>query len=179
MRATGKFLAYILRHNPSAVNISLDEYGWANVAKLIKGVCSTGRQLDLTTLENIVATDGKQRFAFNDDHSKIRANQGHSLSVDAQMAECRPPTVLYHGTAEKYLDGIKANGIEKRTRNYVHLSKDIVTAVKVGSRHGNAVVLVINTQQMYLDGYKFLLSANGVWQTECVPFRYVIEIIGS
>lgn len=176
MKYTGKFLAYILRHNASAANIKLDENGWADVNELIAGVCATGRHLDFASLENIVAKDGKQRFSFNSDRTKIRANQGHSVAVNVQMKECPPPTVLYHGTATKYLDSIRENGISKQKRNYVHLSKDTETAFKVGARHGEVAILVIDTQQMYLDGYKFLLSENGVWQTDHVPFKYVIEI---
>ena len=175
MNNTAKFLAYVLRHKPSAANVTPDEHGWVGVSALIDGVCATGRRLNAATLAEIVATDGKQRFSFNDDGTKIRANQGHSFPVDVQMTECEPPALLYHGTATKYLDGIKARGICKQTRNFVHLSKDVATAIKVGARHGEAVVLVIDARQMYLDGYKFLLSANGVWQTECVPYRYVVE----
>lgn len=115
MENTGKFLSYVLRHNPSAANVTLDEYGWTSVNELIKGVCATNRRLDLTTLKEIVATDSKQRFAFNDDYTKIRANQGHSVAVDVEMTKREPPEVLYHGTAEKYLDSIKAIGIQKRT----------------------------------------------------------------
>ena len=172
-KLTGKFLAYILRHNPSAVGIELDKNGWADVEDLLDCVQRTGRVLDFALLEEIVATDDKGRFSFNEDKSKIRANQGHSIDVDLQLEEKLPPAVLYHGTAEKYLDGIKQNGIEKRTRNFVHLSPDEQTAVKVGSRHGKPAVLKIDTAGMYDDGFKFYLSENGVWLTQFVPFKYV------
>ena len=125
-------------------------------------------------MENIVSTDEKQRFSFNENHTKIRANQGHSIDVKIPMKEIEPPAVLYHGTAEKYLESIRAQGILKRTRNYVHLSMDFETARMVGSRHGIPVVLQIDTRQMYHDGYKFFVSENGVWQTEHIPFRYII-----
>ena len=177
MKVNGKYLAYILRHNPSAAGLTLDERGYADVAGLIEGISKTGRCIDLAVLEEIVASDNKQRFAFNDDHTKIRANQGHSINVDVEMQELTPPPVLYHGTAEKYLDSIKELGLQKRSRNYVHLSADYDTAVKVGARHGKAVVLKIDAEKMYNDGYKFLLSANGVWQTDYVPYRYVTEIV--
>lgn len=177
MRIINKFIAYILRHNPSAAGLELDEHGWADVSALIEGVCKTGRFLDLQTLEEIVKTDNKQRFAFNDDRTKIRANQGHSVDVDVGMAVCAPPDILYHGTAEKYIESIRTCGILKKNRNYVHLSKDVERAIKVGSRHGKAVALKIDARQMYADGYIFRLSANGVWQTEQVPYQYVIEEI--
>ena len=177
MRNTGKFIAYVLRHKPSAAYIGLDENGWADVDALIDGVCKTGRMLDLHMLEEIVETDGKRRFDFNSNHTKIRANQGHSIKVNVEMQSLAPPDVLYHGTAEKNLESIKKEGILKKSRNYVHLSKDIETAIKVGSRHGNPIVLKIDCRRMYADGFEFLLSTNGIWQTKQVPFNYVTEII--
>ena len=177
MNNNGKFIAYILRHNPSAAGIELDAHGWADVNALIEGVCKTGRSLDRQTLDKIVETDNKHRFDFNGDRTKIRANQGHSFEVDVQMEELAPPDILYHGTAEKYVESIRAHGIDRKNRNYVHLSKDVQTAIKVGSRHGKAVVLKIDAKRMHGDGYVFLLSANGVWQTEHVPYGYVTEEI--
>ena len=177
MKTTSKFIAYVLRHNPSVVGIELDEHGWADVNALIDDVCKTGRFLNIQTIEEIVQNDNKHRFSFNDDRTKIRANQGHSIDVDVEMKACPPPDILYHGTAEKYIESIRKNGILKKSRNYVHLSKDVDTAIKVGARHGKAIVLKIDARQMYADGYIFLLSANGVWQTEQVPFKYVTEEI--
>ena len=177
MKATGKFIACILRHKPSAAFIELDEHGWADVNELIEGVCKSGRQIDIQTLDEIVKSDSKHRFDFNESHTKIRANQGHSIKVDVEMQVLKPPETLFHGTAEKYIESIKRDGILKRSRNYVHLSKDVETAIEVGSRHGKVVVLKIDTGRMYADGFEFLISANGIWQTKQVPFKYVTEII--
>ena len=177
MKKTSKYIAYLLRHNPSAAELPMDENGWVEVRMLIEGVCKTGRQLDIETLTEIVETDEKQRFSFNEDGSKIRANQGHSLRVDVEMKELAPPAVLYHGTAEKYLASIREKGILKQTRNYVHLSKNPETAQRVGKRHGTSVVLQVDAQKMHKDGYRFFLSANGVWQIEHVPYCYVTEEI--
>ena len=176
MKNTGKFIAYVLRHNPSAAGLVLDGRGWADVDALIAGVRGTGRELDKQTLEEAVKGDDKGRFSFNGDCTKIRANQGHSFKVDVEMEVLAPPDILYHGTAEKYIESIRREGILRRNRNYVHLSRDVETAIKVGSRHGRAVVLKIDTRQMYADGHIFLLSANGVWQTEHVPYSYVTEV---
>lgn len=176
LQRLSKFIAYILRHNPSAVGVALDRHGWANVEELLCGINKTGRKIDFGTLCGIVENDGKMRFSFNADKTKIRANQGHSIAVDAQMTESIPQGILYHGTAEKYMESILQFGLLKKTRNFVHLSKDEETAAKVGARHGKAVVLAIDTARMLADGYKFYLSANGVWQTECVPRGYIAEI---
>ena len=171
------FVALVLRHNPAAAGSALDKNGWADVNELINGINRTGRYIDFETLAEIVATDEKQRFAFNSEKSKIRASQGHSIDVDLELEETEPPKFLYHGTAEKYLESIKRQGIEKKTRNFVHLSPTEQTAIKVGSRHGSPVVLKIDAQRMAAEGYKFFISKNGVWLTDRVPFEYVIEII--
>lgn len=176
-KMTGKFLAYVLRHNPAAVGIELDNNGWANVDELLDGVQRSGRSINIALLEEIVATDDKCRYSFNEDKSKIRANQGHSVDVDLQFEEKTPPDILYHGTAEKYFESIKQNGIQKRTRQYVHLSLNVQTATSVGARHGKPVVLKIDAKGMVSDGCKFYLSENGVWLTDFVSFKYVTEII--
>lgn len=169
----GKYLSYILRHNPSAAYVELDENGYADVAGLIDGIKRAGRQTDVSDLERIVSDDGKHRFSFDEAHTKIRANYGHSVAVDLMMNEADPPPLLYHGTARKYLDGIAAEGIKKQARNYVHLSCDTETALSVGARHGEAIVLEIAAGKMHDDGYKFYLSESGVWLTEFVPREYV------
>lgn len=176
MRKLGIFIAYILRHKPAVIGLTLDGHGYADVDELIDGVRKAGRTIDRDILENLVETDEKMRFSFNADKSKIRANQGHSFPVDVEMDECAPPDVLYHGTAEKYIKSIRENGIIKKTRNFVHLSKDVETATAVGSRHGAPIVLIVDAKRMYADGYKFFISANGVWQTESVPLGYFAEI---
>ena len=172
---TSKYIAMILRHKPEEAGIVLDEHGWANVAELIAGVSRT-HPLDMALLETIVATDAKQRYSFNEDHTKIRANQGHSVPVDVELKQANPPAVLYHGTADKYIGAIRQQGLIPKTRLYVHLSKDTPTAVSVGKRHGNPVVLSVDAKAMSKDGYEFLLSVNGVWLTKQVPVRYLKEV---
>lgn len=177
MRNVGVHIALVLRHNPNVAKIKLDENGWADVDELIAGVRRNGYTIDRDILATVVATDKKGRFAYNADKTKIRANQGHSIKVDVGMEEKRPPKVLYHGTAEKYIESIRREGIKKQSRNYVHLSLDENMAESVGSRHGKPVVLKIDAERMARDGYIFYISLNGVWQTEFVPFEYVTEEI--
>ena len=131
---TSKFISLILRHKPEVIGISLDEHGWANVDELIAGVSKT-HELDMALLEEIVRTDEKQRYSFNQDKTLIRANQGHSIPVDVELPELRPPEYLYHGTAEKYVSSIEAHGLLPQSRLYVHLTDDYGTAIKVGQRH--------------------------------------------
>ena len=167
------FLSLILRHKPSEIGITLDEHGWANVEELLAGINRTGRPLSFEYLEEIVRTDNKGRYSFNEDKTLIRANQGHSIPVDFELKEATPPGILYHGTATRFMDSIEQQGIKPMSRLYVHLSKDIETAVNVGTRHGQCVVLEIDAQQMVADGIKFYLSENGVWLTKYVDWKYV------
>ena len=166
------FISLILRHKPDAAHITLDEHGWANVEDLLVGINNTGREIDLDILEEIVATDSKQRYSFNDDRTLIRANQGHSVPVDVELKEQKPPEILYHGTATRSLNSILNEGLKPMSRLYVHLSKDVETALKVGKRHGVPVVLNIYSGDMYRDGCKFYLSENGVWLTKEVDVKY-------
>ena len=169
---TSKFIALILRHKPEEIGISLDEHGWANVDELIAGIAKT-RPFTMEMLEEIVASDEKQRYSFNEDKTLIRANQGHSIPVDVELEEKEPPAILYHGTGEKYVASINAQGLIPKSRLYVHLSSDYETAVKVGKRHGKPFVFQVAAGDMRKDGYKFYQSVNGVWLTKTVPVEYL------
>lgn len=136
---TSKFIALILRHKPEVIGIHLDKHGWANVDELIAGISKT-QKFYRTMLEEIVRTDNKQRYSFNEDKAKIRANQEHSIPVDVELEQKTSPDILWHGTGEKYVSSIEAEGLIPKTRLYVHLSSDPDTAIKVESRHGKPVV---------------------------------------
>lgn len=172
LTAASRFISMVLRHKPEEIGISLDEHGWAGVQELIKGVAKR-YSLNRETLEAIVASDEKQRYAFNEDHTLIRANQGHSIPVDVELEEVQPPESLYHGTGEKFLERIMAQGLLPKSRLYVHLSSDDETARTVGARHGKPIVLKVMSGQMHQDGIKFYLSKNGVWLTKYVPEKYL------
>lgn len=167
------FLSLILRHQPDAAGISLDQHGWADVEELIRGINASGRHIDREILEDIVQSDKKGRYRFDQNKTLIRANQGHSILVDVDLKEAEPPEVLYHGTADRFLDAIKSEGLKPMSRLYVHLSKDYDTAVNVGKRHGKAVVLEVDAARMKRDGKVFYLSENGVWLTQSVESEYL------
>lgn len=170
------FLSLILRHKPDAAGIFLDEHGWANVEDLINGIKNTGRNINMSILEDIVKTDSKQRYSFNEDKTLIRANQGHSVPVNVNLEMMKPPKFLYHGTADRFLKSIMEEGLKPMNRLYVHLSIDIETAIKVGKRHGNPVVLKVHSNQMYEEGCIFYLSKNGVWLTKSVDIKYLEQL---
>ena len=166
------FIALILRHKPETIGIQLDEHGWANTQELIKGIGKT-RFINMDILEKIVREDSKQRYSFNEDKTLIRANQGHSVSVDVELKETKPPEILWHGTAEKNIKSIEEKGLVKMSRLYVHLSPDHSTASAVGKRHGKPAVFAVDAEKMYDDGYKFYISVNNVWLTDHVPPKYI------
>ena len=139
LKETSKFISLILRHKPEVIGISLDENGWAEVDELILGISKT-TEFNREMVEEIVRTDQKQRYSFNEDKTLIRANQGHSISVDVELDVVAPPEILWHGTGEKYTASIEKMGLIPKSRLYVHLSAQQETANQVGRRHGKAVI---------------------------------------
>ncbi|MEM6684684.1 MAG: RNA 2'-phosphotransferase [Bacteroidota bacterium] len=168
-----KFLSYVLRHHPDKLGISLDTNGWTSVAILLEKINVGEYTLSMEELEEVVATNTKKRFAFNEDKTKIRANQGHSVNVDLALKSKVPPNYLYHGTVEKFLPSIREKGLIKGSRHHVHLSVDTETAVKVGSRRGQPIVLTVKSGEMHAQGYTFYQSENDVWLTEAVPSTFI------
>lgn len=168
-----KFLSLILRHQPETIGLKLDENGWADVEELRERLAKKKVYFSLEELDEVVETNNKKRFAFNEDKTKIRASQGHSINIDLALEALQPPDFLYHGTAEANISSILEKGIEKRSRQHVHLSADKETATKVGMRHGKPIILTIRTGKMYEDGIAFFQSANGVWLTEFVDLKYI------
>lgn len=117
----------------------------------------------------------KNVLFFNEDKTRIRANQGHSIDINLALIPQQPPEFLYHGTAQGNIESILEKGIEKRSRQHVHLSQDKETATKVGMRHGKPIILIINTGKMFEDGLKFYLSENNVWLTDFVDATYILQ----
>lgn len=173
-RKFSQFLSLILRHNPGKIGLQLDRHGWASVPDLIDKV-NKARKLPITQsdLEQVVANDNKQRYSLNEDKSHIRANQGHSINIDLGLDPQTPPAVLYHGTASRFVDSILEKGLLAGSRQHVHLSLDIKTAIIVGKRHGKPVILKIDTAKMSADDHLFYLSDNNVWLTDHVPVKYL------
>jgi putative RNA 2'-phosphotransferase len=169
-----KFLSLVLRHKPEEIGLILDDQGWADVTELLHLANQTGRHITRELLNQIVSENDKQRFAFSADGHRIRASQGHSLDVDLALVPTEPPDLLYHGTASRFLDSIRAQGLDRRQRQHVHLSRDAATATKVGQRHGRPVILVVRARTMSVAGHQFLLSDNGVWLTDRVPTDFLI-----
>lgn len=175
LKHISKFMSLVLRHRPEEIGLHLDENGWADVQELISKLNSKGANVDEATIQLVVDTNEKKRFAFNEDKTRIRASQGHSIHVDLQLSPAAPPAVLFHGTAEHAIASIMKDGLLKRNRQYVHLTANKSTAAEVGGRHGKPVVLVIDAAKMVEAGFEFYLSANGVWLVEIVLPEYIVS----
>jgi putative RNA 2'-phosphotransferase len=172
-RSLSKFLSLVLRHQPATIGLTLDEHGWVSVTELLAALNAHGKRVDRALLEAVVADNDKQRFAFSPDGQRIRANQGHSVAVELGYTPQTPPETLYHGTAERNLASIRAQGLLKQQRHHVHLSANADTARQVGQRYGRPVVLVVNAGEMSRQGHTFYQSDNGVWLTDAVPPQFI------
>ena len=168
-----KFLSLVLRHDPGKVGLTLDAAGWTGVDELLAAAAKAGVAIDRATLERVVAENDKKRFALSDDGTRIRASQGHSVPVELGLEPRVPPERLYHGTASRFVDAIRREGLRAGSRVHVHLSVDEETARAVGQRHGKPVVLHVAAGRMHRDGNLFFRSENGVWLTAAVPPAYL------
>lgn len=173
LKNISRFMSLVLRHKPDEIGLQLDENGWANVNELVLKINEHGIKVDASTIDTIVETNDKKRFAFNEDKTMIRASQGHSVEIDLDLPASVPPEFLYHGTAETNIESILKDGIHSMKRQHVHLSTDKGTATNVGSRHGKPQILTIHSGQMHMDGIAFYLSANGVWLTDHIDAKYI------
>ncbi len=173
IKQDSKLLSFVLRHKPETIGIVLDENGWINVHELLEKIKIKNESFTFERLQQVVAENDKQRFSFNADKTRIRANQGHSIDIDLGLPPKMPPAILYHGTASTNVESIKKSGIIKGKRQHVHLSIDTETATKVGTRHGKPIILIIDTKSMHEDGILFYCSDNGVWLTDFINIKYI------
>lgn len=175
LKHISKFLSLVLRHRPEQIGLVLDVQGWADTTELIEKLNQHNAGITPEILNLIVATNDKKRFAFNEDKSMIRANQGHSRAVDLALQPAIPPEWLYHGTAIRFWGQIQREGLQKQQRHHVHLTDKRSTAIDVGGRHGKPIVLKVAAARMQQAGHTFYRSKNDVWLTEAVPAAFLEE----
>jgi putative RNA 2'-phosphotransferase len=169
-----RFLSLVLRHDPGRIGVALDRAGWTDVGALLAACDAHGVPITRDELEEIVSTSDKQRFALSEDGTRIRANQGHSVTVDLELPPATPPELLYHGTNRRALAGIRERGLVRGARHHVHLSADVETAKRVGGRRGKPVVLTVKAAGMAAAGHTFHRSHNGVWLVASVPVGFLV-----
>jgi putative RNA 2'-phosphotransferase len=181
LKNISKFIAEILRHKPEKIGLKLDTNGWANLQELLdKSAAKAGLTISRELAERVVAENDKKRFELSGDGLRIRAQQGHSVTVNLQLPAAIPPVRLYHGTIEKYLPSIMKQGLIPKDRHHVHLSADIETAQRVASRRRGqiTVLLAVDCKAMLSQGCVFHLSGNGVWLTDSVDPKFLSVVTG-
>lgn len=169
-----KFLSLVLRHKPQTLRLELDKQGWTSVADLLAKSAAKGKNISFSDLHRVVANNDKKRFTLSPDETRIRAAQGHSVEVELGLAPVTPPDILFHGTATRFVDAIRAEGLKPQKRQQVHLSLDEDTAVKVGQRHGKPFIFRVDATAMQAQGHSFFRADNGVWLTDAVPPQFLI-----
>lgn len=169
LKKVSKFLSYILRHNPSTLEIELGKDGWIKISDIT-------RKTDITINEiiEVIKKDKKGRFSISG--NKIRANYGHSINIDINYTPEIPPDILFHGTSKNSVEKILEDGIKSMRRNFVHLANKKIIAFQNGSRHGKSVILHIDAQKMSKDGFEIYKASNIIWLTKYVPPEYIKEV---
>ena len=168
-----KTMSKALRHKPQSLGLQLSLSGWVAVDTLLEAFNRKGFGITRAELEEVVAKNDKQRFAFDEHKQNIRASQGHSVPIELGLVPLEPPEFLFHGTTAQSIPAILESGLDKMRRHHVHLSIDTQTALKVGSRHGKAVILKVHALEMHRAGHAFYCSANGVWLANSVPPKFL------
>jgi len=172
-----KFLSFVLRHKPDAIGLALDPQGWVSIDELIEKSETAGTRFSRDDLLQVVETSDKKRFSVSADGQRIRAAQGHSVSVELGLSPQEPPSVLYHGTATRFVELILSEGLKPQKRQQVHLSVDEATAERVGQRHGKPVIFTIDALRMHRQGFMFYRADNGVWLIDLVPPEFLAPMM--
>ncbi|MCA1426932.1 MULTISPECIES: RNA 2'-phosphotransferase [unclassified Bradyrhizobium] len=162
-----KFLSLVLRHQPETIGLVLDSHGWASIDDLIAKANAAGTKFGRDDLLRVVAESDKKRFSLSPGTDRIRAAQ--AVSVELGLAPQEPPSILYHGTATRFVEAILSEGLKPQARQQVHLSSDEATAQRVGQRHGKPHIFKVDAGSMHAKGFKFFRAENGVWLTDHVP----------
>lgn len=175
-----KFLSLILRHNPSVVGLELDPEGWVDTKQLIDAINRTpNHSIDMELLQHIVAHNNKNRFGFNQDQTRIRANQGHSLDINLGYDPIQPPEYLYHRANTQSVQKFLTHGIQSKHKKHAYMGASPQEAHKFGHWRGQPVLLRIHAQRMHQDGFQFYHSQSGIWLTEKIPPKYIERISQS
>ncbi len=172
--ALSKEVSYILRHAPQKYGLSLDIQGWVRVDELISSLKNQEKfkSLTISDVETMIQFSEKKRHEIA--NGKIRALYGHSIKEKIVMKNMKPPDVLYHGTTHRFMESIFTVGLVSKNRQYVHLSKDITTAITVGKRRDeNPAILKIDSKQAWIEGIEFFFGDESIWLAEAIPAKYI------
>ena len=164
-------VSHALRHDPGAYGIALDSEGWVDVDELLAAIGRSKPRLAGATeqqLLDILATSDKTRFEIQ--IGRVRARYGHSIEqrIDHTTVD-EPPALLFHGTAARNRASIEEKGLLPSGRQYVHMSGDRALAERVGRRHGDPIVYVIDTAVARLHGIRFFIVDDDVYLADTIP----------
>lgn len=174
--ALSKEISYALRHAPWEYELEMDEGGWVPVHQLLDALHRKEKWKNISEADVILMIEESEKKRHELKNGKIRAFYGHSMPMKILKEERIPPDILYHGTARRFLDSIKQNGLLPQNRQYVHLSQDLETAENVGKRHdAKPVILTVDAKAAWSDGVKFYLGNEKVWLADAIPAKYLSE----
>lgn len=173
-KAISKLISYWLRHNPEEGQLSIDEYGKANIDQLLASITNKVQEpFNIQHLLSLNTSFDKVRWDIDIDNNTIRATHGHSISIELEYRESSPPEILYHGTADKNIERIKEEGLKTMTRQFVHLSANTQLATEVAKRHGKPYIISIPTKPLLNDGWIFYNTSENVWLVADIPSTYL------
>jgi putative RNA 2'-phosphotransferase len=172
-KQTSKLISYWLRHNPEDAGLIVDDFGWASIDQLLKALHSRNFAVHLPDLLRLTNSFDKVRWEIDEAGGRIRATHGHSFPVLLEDKVKAPPEVLYHGTAVKNLPAIAEQGLTPMSRQFVHLSETVETALNVGARHGKPVLIEVKAGRLANEGWKFYQTSDNVWLTSAIPAEYL------
>lgn len=171
-----KEVSYALRHAPWEYELEMDKEGWVSIKQLLESLMNNNKWKNISEndLYKMIETSERKRHEILD--GKIRAYYGHSVPIKIVKEEKEPPEILYHGTARRFLNSIRENGLLPKDRQYVHLSQNIEMAYVVGTRRDiKPCILKINAKTAWKDGIKFYHGNEKVWLVDEIPSKYIDE----
>ena len=143
----------------------MDDKGFVDIEQLLSAINEENKYskiIDKFDIIKVMEISNKKRLEIIGE--RIRAMYGHSFPMQIKYEEETPPAMLYHGTAKRFLNSIKKEGLKPMSRQYVHLSEDIETAKMVGKRRdSDPVILYIDTVEAIKAGVKFYKANDKVW----------------
>lgn len=168
-------VSHALRHEPWLYELELDEEGWVPTELLVAALRTERSEwatLTSADIERMVERSEKKRHETSS--GRIRAFYGHSLTQRLQFETKEPPAILYHGTVPAIAEIIRVEGLKPMCRQYVHLSADLDTALRVGSRKAKEpTILEIASGHAYRAGIAFYHGNEVVWLADNVPAQFV------
>ena len=172
-----KEISYALRHAPWEYELEMDEEGWVPIEQLLDALHRKNDWKSITQEDIQQMIDISEKKRHENVGSRIRAFYGHSIPMKISKIQSKPPEILYHGTARRFMESIMKNGLSPQSRQYVHLSQDVETAQNVGKRHGDKpYILRIDSLRAWNDGISFYYGNEKVWLADTVPSIYIKEL---